>query len=103
MPARLTSVPAWNRARVSARRTLPLVVRGIVPGGVTHDLVELEARRFAHTAPHLFHHVAVGDAGARFDDATTWSDSSIRLTPKTTTPEARMPGRSAIADSRSGG
>src|SRR5512140_1853624 len=31
----VTSVPAWYRARVSARRTLPLVVRGIVPGGVT--------------------------------------------------------------------
>src|SRR5258706_11330531 len=29
------SVPASKRARVSARRTLPLVVRGIVPGAVT--------------------------------------------------------------------
>ncbi len=31
----VSSVPASKRARVSARRTLPLVVRGIVPGGVT--------------------------------------------------------------------
>ena len=31
----VSSVPASKRARVSARLTLPLVVRGIVPGGVT--------------------------------------------------------------------
>src|SRR5262249_18354269 len=30
-----SSVPATRRLRVSARRTLPLVVRGMVPGGVT--------------------------------------------------------------------
>ena len=97
-------VPASpSRSRASARRTLPLVVRGIVPGAVT------TTRSSSSPALSRMRRATCSTTSSRARPArasTTATTSSApvgRLMPNTTTPVERSPGRSAIAASRSGG